>query len=224
MGISVLLFDLDGTLTDSQVGIVGSFRHTLAGFGLEAKESALRTCLGPPLQESLADLGILPGQMDAAVARFRAHLASTGMYQNRLYDGAAELLCSLKAVGTTVGLTTCKLTEVAEAVLDHFAIASYFDVVSGATRDGRRIQKIEIVTHALDTLGRPAPSDVVLVGDREHDVRAAVDHGLHPIGAAWGYGTVDELALSGAELIVADLAELAQHLLSSHGPYAVSRG
>jgi phosphoglycolate phosphatase len=215
----VVLFDLDGTLTDSQAGIVASYLHTLGAFGLDGDPSAIRRWIGPPLGQGLAGLGILPADLDEAVATYRAYFSSTGLYQNRLYEGTTDMLAALSSAGSTLGLATSKLTEFAETILDHFGIANLFSVVAGATRDGRRSHKADVLAHALSELGRPDPSRVALVGDREHDMFAAIEHGVHPVGVLWGYGSRSELTDAGAETLAATPGELTALLTEATGTW-----
>lgn len=213
--IGTVLFDLDGTLTDSAPGIVASYRHALEEFGASAPDTEIRRWIGPPLSESLAGLGVAPGQIEAAVAEYRSYFARHGLYENRLYEGVAEMLDELSAAGLTLGLATSKLTSFAETILELFGIAKPFSAVSGATADGSRLTKTQVVGHALDSLGRPDPLTVVVVGDREHDVLAALDHGLQPIGVTWGYGSAAELTAAGTGRLAATPAELSAMLLHS---------
>jgi phosphoglycolate phosphatase len=206
--LGVVVFDLDGTLTDSQAGIVASYRHTCRTFGLEPDPEAIRPWIGPPLQDGLAALGIAPDDLDAAVATYRSYFSTTGIFDNRLYDGAADLVAGLRRHGVTVALATSKLGDFAQTILDHFGLAAHFAVVAGSTRDGRRRHKVDILGHALSELGHPAPGTVSMVGDREQDVYAAIEHGVHPIGALWGYGSRRELTEAGAELLAAGPREL----------------
>lgn len=212
--IGTVLFDLDGTLTDSAPGIVASYRHTLEVFGITGEDEQIRRWIGPPLGESLAGLGIARPDVEAAVIEYRDYFGRVGLYENRLYDGVAEMLDGLAAAGLTLGLATSKLTPFAETILDLFGIRKRFGVISGATADGSRVTKEQIVGHALDSLGRPDPRTVVVVGDREHDVIAAREHGLQSVGVTWGYGSPAELTAAGAGRLAASPAELTSSLLA----------
>lgn len=206
---TTIVFDLDGTLTDSEPGIVASYRHALATFGRKVDDAAIRRWIGPPLGEGLAALGVPAGEIDAAIIAYRAYFTETGMYGNSLFDGVAEMLGKLRGSEMTLAVATSKLQEFAETILDHFRISHHFAVVAGSTRDGSRMIKEEIMAFALASLGQPDPATVAVVGDREQDMRAAVHHGLYAIGAGWGYGTLRELRESGSDVIVEDPTALA---------------
>jgi phosphoglycolate phosphatase len=213
--LEIVLFDLDGTLTDSQAGIVNSYRHALSLLGLPVDEEAIRRWIGPPLRDGLAALGVPDRLLDTAIITYRAYFVETGMFQNRLYDGVAQALADLRGAGITLGVATSKLDEFAVEILDHFGITKKFAVIAGASRDGRRTHKGDVVDHALDCLGRPDPRTVALVGDREHDVHAATEHGLLPIGASWGYGSAGELTAAGVKHIVSSPSELTRLVLAT---------
>ena len=213
---TTVLFDLDGTLTDSEPGIIASYRHALGTFNKGADSATIRRWIGPPLEEGFAALGVPVTEVQAAIATYRAYFSVTGMYENSLYEGVAEMLGELRAAGMRLAVATSKLQEFAVTILDHFEIGQHFEVVAGATSDGRRTAKEDIVSFALASLGHPDPSTVALVGDREHDMRAAVRHSLHAIGAGWGYGDRDELQDSGSEVIAGDPTALARLLLPAH--------
>jgi phosphoglycolate phosphatase len=202
VGYTTVLFDLDGTLTDSQQGIVSSYQHALAAFEIDVDETSVKPWIGPPLRDGFATLGVPAGQIPAATDRYRAHFAEIGIHQNRLYDGVPEMLADLGQAGVTLGLATSKLVDFAEQILAQFAIAEHFEVVAGAARDGSRITKADIVAFALESLGRPQLGSAALVGDRGDDMRAAVHHGLFPVGVSWGYGDNEELQASGSQMII----------------------
>jgi len=211
----IVLFDLDGTLTDSEAGIVASFRCALHSQGLSAERGAIRSCIGPPLRQGLTLLGVPADNLDSAVTAYRAYLTKSGMYENRLYEGISEVLTSLRSAGIVMGVATSKLIDSAVPILEHFGISSFFSTVSGATADGRRLHKVDIAAHALDELGSPERAGVALVGDREHDMFAARELGLFAVGAGWGYGNREELSSSGAHVILASPAALTEFLLAA---------
>lgn len=202
MVYTTVLFDLDGTLTDPQDGIISSYQHALATFEIEADQASIKRWIGPPLRDGFAALGVPPAQVPAAIDRYRAYFAEVGIHQNRLYDGVSQMLAELDRAGVTLGLATSKLVDFAEQILAQFVIAEHFDVVAGAAPDESLTTKADIVAFALESLGWPQPESVALVGDRGVDMRAAVQHGLFPVGVSWGYGGTEELRTSGSQMIL----------------------
>jgi phosphoglycolate phosphatase len=215
-GVDLVLWDLDGTITESGPGIMASYRHTLESLGRTADEAALRRCVGPPLAESLASLGVPPDGIAGAVATYRAYFAVHGIFDNRVYDGVPEVIDRLRSVGIRNGLATAKRHDLAVRILEHFDLAGLLDPVCGSTADGRITHKDEVIADALLTAGVPASSRVLMVGDREHDMFGATANGVVPIGVSWGYGDRRELEASGATRIVDTPAELLDLILAVH--------
>lgn len=209
-----VLFDLDGTLTDSAPGITRSMRFALAARGLPALDDAtLHSFVGPPLADSLrAVCGLDELQIEQVVAVYRERYNSIGMFENAVYPGIVDLLSALRADGRRLAIATSKLTSSAIAICDNFELSTFFEAICGADLAGLHDSKAVIVGHALEALGHPASSDVVLVGDRLYDVVGARENGVAVIGAGWGYGLPGELAEAGATLIAAGVDELATML------------
>lgn len=186
----LVIFDLDGTLTDSAAGIVASFRHALDRIGAPQPEGDLAARLvGPPMHHSLAAMG-LGEQTEAAVAAYRADYTSRGWQMNTLFDGVAELLSDLRDAGVRLAVATSKVEPTARRILAHFGLDGYFDVIAGASVDGLRAAKSDVVAHALAQLA-PLPERVLMVGDRRHDVDGAAAHGIDTVLVGWGYGYGD---------------------------------
>ena len=213
MEVEVVLFDLDGTITESADGIVASYRHALSSFGLSPSDAEIRRWIGPPLVDGFAGLGVADDRLEEAVARYRQYFSTTGILENRLYPGVAQMLLDLASAGLRIGLATSKLTEYAERILDHLGVAAHFEVIVGSTRDGSRLHKEDILGCALAELGQPDPSGVAMVGDREHDVYAALIHQVHAIGVTWGYGGFEDLQTAGAHVLVGSPRDLSTLLL-----------
>lgn len=209
-----ILFDLDGTLTDPEAGITRSLAHALDAIGRPVDDpSSLRALIGPPLVDAFAAMGLSPSEIDTAIAAYRDRYASVGLFENALVDGIDTLLVELHEAGARLAVATSKPEPFACTILEHFGVRDCFGVVAGATLDNRRRHKDEVVLHALEHLGLPHPSTAVMVGDREHDVVGAAQHGLDTIGVLWGYGSKDELAVAGATRIVATVDELRAALI-----------
>lgn len=186
----LVLFDLDGTLTDSAEGIVSSFRHALQAVGAPLPDGDLASrIVGPPMHHTLSSLG-LGDQADEAIAAYRADYTSRGWAMNSLFDGIPALLSDLRAAGVRLAVATSKAEPTARRILDHFDLAGYFEVIAGASPDGTRALKSEVVAHALRQL-QPLPDRVLMVGDRRHDVEGAAEHGIDTVVVGWGYGRED---------------------------------
>ncbi len=210
----MVLFDLDGTLTDSGVGVMNSVAHAVAALGLEPlSERRLRGFVGPPLQDSFAALGLSAEDVVRAVDRYREYFSEEGLFQNELYEGVEAMLQRVRSGGARLGVATSKPTVFAERILDHFGIAGSFDHVVGAELDGSRRHKHEILGVSLARFGLDEPVSAVMVGDRAEDVAGAAMTGMDCIGAGWGYGEPGELEAAGAAVVVDSPTALAVHLI-----------
>jgi phosphoglycolate phosphatase len=186
----LVIFDLDGTLTDSAQGIVSSFRHALGSVGAVVPEGDLASMVvGPPMHHTLRDMG-LGEHTDAAIAAYREDYMTRGWAINRLFDGIPALLVDLRAAGVRLAVATSKPEPTAQRILAHFGLDEHFEVIAGASVDGSRAAKSDVVAHALAKLA-PLPDRVLMVGDRSHDVEGAADHGIETVVVGWGYGRND---------------------------------
>lgn len=186
----LVIFDLDGTLTDSAAGIVASFRHALGHIGAPVPEGDLaQRLVGPPMHHTLAAMG-LGERTDAVIAAYRADYTSRGWLMNTMFDGVAALLADLRAAGVRLAVATSKAEPTARKILTHFELDGFFEVIAGAGVDGTRAAKSDVVGHALQQLA-PLPARVLMVGDRRHDVDGAAAHGIDTVLVGWGYGQSD---------------------------------
>ena len=186
----LVIFDLDGTLTDSARGIVSSFRHALGEIGAAVPDGDLASrIVGPPMHHTLRAMG-LGDNADAAIAAYRADYTTRGWAMNSLFDGIAELLADLDAAGVRLAVATSKAEPTAQRIVAHFGLDRHFEVVAGASVDGSRATKADVVAHALAQL-EPLPDRVLMVGDRSHDVEGAAEHGIDTVVVGWGYGHAD---------------------------------
>lgn len=185
----LVLFDLDGTLTDSAVGIVASFRHALASVGAPVPDGDLVSrIVGPPMHHTLA--AIVGDRADEAIAAYRADYTTRGWSMNSPFDGIPDLLADLRRADIRLAVATSKAEPTAQRILAHFGLDGYFEVIAGASPDGTRAAKSEVVASALERLG-PLPERVLMVGDRSHDVEGAAVHGIDTVVVDWGYGASD---------------------------------
>jgi len=206
-----LLFDLDGTLTDSGRGITRCVQHALAGLGkLAPHASDLAWCVGPPLRESFAELlGSSDASLiDQALALYRERFASVGMFENMVYPGVREGLMQLCEAGHRLWVVTSKPHVYARRILAHFELLQAFVAVYGSELSGERSDKVSLLRHVLDA--EACDTRPYMVGDRRHDVEGAHANGLEAIGVLWGYGSKAELEASGADALVASMTELVE--------------
>jgi phosphoglycolate phosphatase len=211
-----LLVDLDGTLTDNFEGISRSILHALALLGAPAPApEALRACVGPPLRSSFARLLATAdaARVEQAIAHYRARYAETGWRENTIYAGIAGAVARLAASGATLVLCTSKPQPYAERIVEHFGFAPHLSAVYGADLAGALDDKAALVARLLDREGLDARR-CTMIGDREHDVRAAHANGVRAVGVLWGYGSEDELRRAGADAIALSPADLPRVLAS----------
>lgn len=206
-----ILFDLDGTLTDSGEGIINCAQMTLERFGLPVpSREEMRVFVGPPLAESFVKFGIPADRTEEAIAIFRSRYIPIGKFENHPYPGIRELLEALKAQGHKLYVATSKPETTAHEVLEHFDLARYFDQICGATFDQTRTSKSDVIAFLLAQNGRS--DNLVMVGDTAFDVIGAAAHGIPTIGVAWGYGETADLAAAGAASIANTPQELFEQL------------
>lgn len=211
----LVLLDLDGTLTDSAPGITASVRHAYGTLGLPVPDAAaLRSFVGPPIRDSFTAHGVPDDRVDEAITVYRTDFAATGMWDNSLFDGIVEQLDRLRRAGCVLAVATSKPEVFARPILTHFGLDDRLAGVFGAPVDEQGT-KGDVIARALAALGRdPRTSPVLMVGDREHDVVGAREHGIDCLGVSWGYAAPGELDAVGAVTVVADVADLAEAVLA----------
>lgn len=198
-----ILFDLDGTLTDPGLGITNSVAYALKKFNIKvADRTELYKFIGPPLQNSFKQFySFDENETIEAVEYYREYFTNTGIYENKLYDGIEEILKSLKNDCKKIILATSKPETFAIRILEHFGIKKYFDFVVGATMDGTRSEKADIIKYALEKNNIVDLHSTIMVGDRKHDVLGAKINGIDTIGVLFGYGSKEELVHAGAKYL-----------------------
>jgi len=212
---TVILFDLDGTLTDPGVGITKSVDYALKSFGIHTEDlSELYKFIGPPLWESFMKFyGFSKAQANLAVEKYREYFADTGIFENEVIDGIDDLLRHLSDAGRRLIVATSKPKIFADRILERFNLMRYFDIVCGSELDGTRVIKGEVIRYALEKAEIADLSRVVMIGDRKHDIIGAKECCIDSIGVLFGYGSYDELSSAGATLIVETVEELENVLL-----------
>lgn len=224
-----LLFDLDGTVTDSNLGITRCVQYALLDQGIDEQDmSVLEEYIGPALDDSFKKYhGLNDEQAAKAVAKYRERYRDTGIFENEVYDGIVPCLETLKAAGKIICLSTCKPEPFAVRILEHFKLDKYFDVVTGSDLEGTRKQKYQVIEETFkrlsanvlrqeltDELLNEIKADSVMIGDRNQDVNGAHQVGIECIGVRYGYAKLDELEDAGVDYIVETIPELTALILA----------
>lgn len=216
-----LLFDLDGTLTDSAEGIIKCVQYAAEKMGAELKKAEeLRVFVGPPLSESFQNVyGFSEADTQQAIAYYRERFKPIGMFENAVYPGIPEMLKAMKENGKINLIASSKPQEFVETILEHFDIAKYFDIIVGASMDESCNTKEAVIEEALfqlkstDRYGQYSDDKCVMIGDRKYDIHGARYFGLRNIGVSYGFAPVGELEEAGADVIVDTVEELTRVLL-----------
>ena len=188
-----VIFDLDGTLTDSGEGIKNSAKYAFEELGLPIPaETELRKMVGPPLSVGFPLLGVPDALVPEAIRLYRVRYnEGGGKYENRVYDGIEDCLKALKAAGLTLYVGTSKPESLAREILSGFGLARHFAYIAGASWDASRQNKDDVLQYLLTVVG--GADGAVMVGDTHYDVRGAHERNLPCVGVTWGYGTREEL-------------------------------
>jgi phosphoglycolate phosphatase len=217
--MNAILFDLDGTLTDPREGITRCISHALERMGVAPPPlDALTFAIGPPLRASLAQLlgTDEPAAVERTLAFYRERFADVGLFENAPYAGIHDALAAIRGSGARLFVATSKPVVYAERIVRHFGLDAHFVEVHGCELDGTREDKRDLLAHVLPRHGI-APQRAVMIGDRGVDMRAARHHGLHALGALWGYGSGAELEAEGAHRLCESPSQL-PHALAALTP------
>lgn len=210
---SNILFDLDGTLTDSQRGIINSIKHALKRLRIEDyNPELLKNFLGPPLLDSFREFFLL-SDSDAklAVQYYREYYSVKGIFENKLFPGIIKLLALLNSKDKKVFMATSKPTNYALEIVEHFQIGQYFNGIYGSNMDGTKTDKAIIIREILDTECLD-PIRTIMIGDRKYDIVGAANNQIHSIGIAYGYGSMEELNESQPTYICVNVKEIVKTL------------
>lgn len=215
MAYEIILFDLDGTLVDSRVGITKSIEYALQKLGIPSPSlKELEHFIGPPLKPNfMKTFNLTEAQADQAIAFYRERFNPIGVYENEVYPGVEPMLQLLHKTQKQLFIATTKPTEFAKVILEHRQLDVYFNGIVGSNLDGTGQHKHEVIAKVLTLCGRYSKSSVVMVGDRHHDIDGARRHGIASIGVTWGFGSREELVTAQADKVVDTTAELTSFLL-----------
>lgn len=210
-----ILFDLDGTLTDSYPAITHCFLEAIKDYkDVIITERDLASIIGPPLKESFMRLlGVDGFEAWDLVEKFREYYNAGGIFNCTVYPGIEDLLIALKQGGKTLVVATSKPEDQAIRVLEYFGLSKYFFLIAGDEHNCSRANKKDLLIYCLDRLGNPNPSDVVMIGDRIYDVKSANELGITSIAVTFGYGSKREIEEGCPDFIVNSAFELKELLL-----------
>ena len=205
-----ILFDLDGTITDSSEGITKSVQHALKKLGIEENDQAmLRRFIGPPLDESFEKFyGFSKKKAYDAVQKYRERYNKTGIFECKLYPGVEKCIRTLKEQGYRIGMASSKPEVSCKRILEHFGILPLFDDVVGATFDGRRDKKSEILEEVMRRWSHIPKSEMCLIGDTMFDVNGAKELGIACLAVSFGFGDVKEMKEAGVIGVCDSMEEL----------------
>lgn len=204
--MKTILFDLDGTITDSGEGIMNCATYALEHFGLPVPDrTTLRQFVGPPLRDTFIKFGVPADKAEEAIAVYRSRYLPIGKYENVPYPGIYELLEQLQNEGHKLYIATSKPETTSVDILNKFELSKYFARICGATMDGSREEKAQVIAYLLETT---AATDAIMVGDTAFDVIGAAAHGIPTIGVSWGYGLVQDMVDAGAKAIATTMEQL----------------
>lgn len=205
-----LLFDLDGTLTDSKEGITKSVQYALKAFGIEEEDLDRLCCfIGPPLKDSfMRYYGFSEEDAKKAVIVYREYFSARGLYENRVYEGAEKVLQSLLDSGKKLYVASSKPEYFVRKILTHFHMDSYFRFMGGSDMEEVRGQKADVIRYVLEECGITDRDKAVMIGDREHDILGAKEVGIDSVGVLYGFGSRHELEQAGAGAIVETIFDL----------------
>lgn len=212
---TTVLFDLDGTLVDSGIGVTNSVAHAMERFGITPPpRQELFKFIGPPLVQSFRDFcGFNDEQITLGIKYYREYYSDKGILECTMYDGVLELMQSLKKKGYKLSLATSKPDIYATRVAEIKGILPYLDHLAAASTDEKtRATKEAVVEYALELCEEKDRSKILMVGDRHFDINGAKSFGLDSVGVTFGYGSYEELKEAGATYIVNSMKELVELL------------
>jgi phosphoglycolate phosphatase len=209
-----ILFDLDGTLTNPEIGITSSVMYALEKFGVKVEDrKELHPFIGPPLSYSFQTYyGLSEADSELAIKYYRERFSVKGLYENEVYEGVEKLLQQLKESGKKLIIATSKPEEFTLKILAHFDLLKYFDYVAGTTMDGSRGEKADVIRYAIEISGIQDRSQAIMIGDRKYDILGAKENGLDSIGVLFGFGDREELSEAGANYIAENVEDILKYI------------
>ncbi len=206
MKYKAIFFDLDGTLTNPEEGILNSIQYAANYYGVETVREDLKKYIGPPLIDTFTEL-VCREKAEEAVAKYREYFKPHGIYENEIYPGVAETLKQLNDKGYILCTASSKPQNFVDIILEHFDIKKYFNFVGGATMDGRISKKEDVIDYVIKETGFE-PKEVLMVGDRMFDLMGASEFGMDAVGVLYGFGSREELSAYDNIALLDDISQL----------------
>lgn len=212
-----ILFDLDGTIIKSDMGVTKGVKLSLEAIGIEVgDESVLLKFLGPPLYESYKKYyAISDKQYEKALDVFHTYYRSKGIFECELYDGIELALANLKKAGARLFIATSKPEREARRVIEHFSLDKYFDFVGGSDGDHgtSRCTKTAVIEYVMASNNLNNKTEVLMVGDRFHDIEGAKNVKIACLSVLYGYGSLAEFKKYQTDYIVEKPNDIADFIL-----------
>ncbi|MDF2587069.1 MAG: phosphatase [Anaerocolumna sp.] len=214
--IKYILFDLDGTITNPKEGITKSIQYALKAMGIEVNDlDSLCKHIGPPLKDGFKEFwGFDEMKANLAVEKYRERYVDTGIYENYEYEGISDLFATLTEKGYQLIVATSKPEKFAKQIMEHFDLSKYFRDVCGSSMDSTRSKKGDVIRYALEKNQITNPEEVIMVGDRYHDILGAKENGIPAIAVLYGFGNREEFITHGADYIIETVQELKSLLIT----------
>lgn len=207
----IIIFDLDGTLSDPKEGITQCVQYALKEFGIKADCDQLTSFIGPPLMDSFKQcFRFTDKEAVKAIEKYRERFDRVGKYENILYPGIKELLSQLKAEGYKLAVGSSKPEKYVIDILKYFKIYDDFDIVVGSEMNGERIHKKEVIEEVFSRNGKREKA--IMIGDRKFDIEGAKENNIPSIGVLYGYGSVQELKDAQPDRFAFSVAELSEQI------------
>ena len=203
----VYFFDLDGTLTDSQEGILKCVRYALESKGInETDYEKLKRFIGPPLTDAFTEIyGVDEPTANELLQKYRERFSTVGMFENKLYGGIVQMLRALKERGHTLAVVTGKPQVYSEKIAHHFGISGFFDAIVGPDLSNTEEGKASLISRALELTGA---KNAVMIGDRRFDIEGAKANNIPSVAVLYGFGTKEELTAASADFYVNSVHDL----------------
>lgn len=212
--IKAVLFDLDGTMINSEEGITKCVQYALRAKGIDEPDLKKLLCfIGPPLDPVFREkYGMSEKDAWESVQKYRERFDEKGIFECCLYDGVREVIASLKEKGYVLALASSKPETACRRILEHFSLTSYFDEIVGSTLDGSISSKEEVLEELFRRMQGISKDEMCLVGDTRFDAIGAKQVGIRCVGVSYGFGTAEEMLTAGAEVVCADIWEVERYI------------